>query len=174
MTVRTPVGGGGWAALARDLSASAAVLLGLTVLALAVGNALSDRDPAGLTAWLGGLVGPGFLAPLAALLLIGVLAVVRLERDPRSRVWLRAGTQAASAIATLALTFTLFGISAGIGLLAGQELSPATVQGAVAGLTDRFRLAFATTVIGLPLSAALRAAVLLAAARDNPPAGRQG
>ena len=63
---------------------------------------------------------------------------------------------AAHGVATLALTYTLFGISLGIGTLAGQGLTPETVQTVIRDLTASFSLAFMTTVVGLPLSAALR------------------
>jgi hypothetical protein len=71
---------------------------------------------------------------------------------------------AANGIATLALTYTLFGISLGIGDLAGQNLTPDTVQAVIRGLTERFSLAFMTTVIGLPTSALLRALLSITAA----------
>ena len=61
----------------------------------------------------------------------------------------------------LALTYTLFGISLGIGSLAGQGLTPETVESVIRNLTASFSLAFMTTVIGLPLSALLRAALVV-------------
>ena len=71
---------------------------------------------------------------------------------------------AANGIATLGLTYTLFGISLGIGELAGQELTPATVQEVIRGLTERFSLAFMTTVISLPTSVLLRALLSISGA----------
>jgi len=62
---------------------------------------------------------------------------------------------------TLALTYTLLGISLGIGTLAGQELTPETVRGVIQDLTANFSRAFLTTVIGLPVSAALRAVLVV-------------
>ncbi len=90
-----------------------------------------------------------------------------LARDltPQQRLaWHEAGLHAANGIATLALTYTLFGISLGIGELAGQSLTPDTVQDIIRGLTERFSLAFMTTVIGLPISALLRALLSISAA----------
>ncbi len=53
----------------------------------------------------------------------------------------------------------------GIGSLAEQGLSPETVQSVVRELTRHFSLAFLTTVLGLPTSAALRALLLVTEAR---------
>ena len=77
--------------------------------------------------------------------------IVRLYRNPADALWRAAGLQAASGIATFALTFTLFGISIGIGSLAEQPLTPETVRVVIADLTGQFSLAFMTTVIGLGL-----------------------
>ena len=67
--------------------------------------------------------------------------------------------QSANGVTTLALTYTLLGISLGIGSLAGQTLTPDTVQAVIRDLTANFSLAFMTTVVGLPASALLRAAL---------------
>ena len=74
-------------------------------------------------------------------------------------VWFDAGLHAANGIATLALTYTLLGISLGIGTLADQELTPDTVQSVIRSLTAHFSLAFLTTVVGLPSAAAMRALI---------------
>ena len=73
---------------------------------------------------------------------------------------------------SLALTCTLLGISLGIGSLSGHELNPTTIPQVIKGLTEHFAMAFMTTVIGLPVSAALRSALLVsyshAEERANP------
>ena len=62
--------------------------------------------------------------------------------DPRgSEVSLETGLQAANGIATLALTYTLLGISLGIGSLAGHELGPETIQAVIRDLTRHFSMA---------------------------------
>ena len=75
--------------------------------------------------------------------------------------WNETGEHAANAVATLALTYTLLGISLGIGTLADQELTPQTIQPVIRGLTEHFSLAFMTTVVGLPTAAILRAIVAI-------------
>jgi len=156
--------------LLEDLSPILTVALGGLALLLAAGVAATGMAPAVLAARLYDWVGPVFLLGLAGLGGLAGLAVRRLGRNPGDRRWRSLGLAAASAIATLALTFTLFGISVGIAGLAAQPLTPETVGQVVPALTERFGLAFATTVIGLPLSAALRAAVAVSAepADTNP------
>jgi len=112
-------------------------------------------------------LGPFFLAVALLLTLIALSALVRVQeaRDAGDLAfWRDTGLHAASGIATVALTCTLFGISLGIGSLARTELSPDTVNAVIAELTGYFGLAFMTTVVGLPLAAALRALLGLAAA----------
>ncbi len=82
-------------------------------------------------------------------------------------VWLEAAPHGANGIATLALTYTLLGISLGIGSLSGQPLNPDTVQGIIRSLTEHFSLAFMTTVVGLPTAAVLRALIAVTAARQT-------
>ena len=80
-------------------------------------------------------------------------------------MWLESGLHGANGVSTLALTYTLLGISLGIGTLSEQELTPDTVQTVISQLTDHFSLAFMTTVVGLPTSAALRALMLISHSR---------
>tara|TARA_B100000683_G_scaffold220295_1_gene217084 strand:- start:1019 stop:1255 length:237 start_codon:yes stop_codon:yes gene_type:complete len=75
--------------------------------------------------------------------------------------------QTANGVTTLALTFTLLGISLGIGGLAEQNLTPETVQTVIRDLTANFSLAFMTTVVGLPMSAILRALLVVSHNRAN-------
>ena len=148
--------------------------LGALVLGLAAAAIFDLPQPNEIIAWATRVLGFTFLALLSALILIALYGWVRLTRHgmpPKYRqAWQEAGMHAANGIATLGLTYTLFGISLGIGELAGQELTPATVQEVIRGLTERFSLAFMTTVIGLPTSALLRALLSISgawvAARD--------
>lgn len=73
----------------------------------------------------------------------------------------------ANGVTTLALTFTLLGISLGIGSLAGQELNPDTVPVIIREMTANFSLAFMTTVVGLPVSAVLRSLIVVTHARNR-------
>lgn len=157
-----------WTRLPRWLDEGArsfAILLGLVALGLAAAVAFIQEPARVLILRVETVVGMVFPPALAMLLLIVLYAAIRLWPDPSNRLWRATGLQAASGIATLALTFTLLGISLGIGTLAEQPLTPDTVQSAIGDLTGRFSLAFMTTVVGLPVSALARTLLLVLAAR---------
>ena len=148
-----------------DLAQALGLLLGATVLVLAGCRLLFDLSPAEAAERALALFGGVFPLPFVALVVLAGTAAIRLSRDPGDRRWRQLGLQAASGIATLALTFTLLGISLGIGGLAGRPLTPDNVQAVIGELTGRFALAFATTVVGLPVAAGFRALVLVLSAR---------
>lgn len=145
------------------------VVLGGAVIALALASGVTDLSASELLGWIAGTLGTTFLVLLGLLVLAALTAWIRiLQRHARSDFWLETGLHASSAIATLALTFTLLGISIGIGTLAQTELTPETVQSVIGALTEQFSLAFLTSVIGLPLSTGLRALLLLTDSYLNP------
>jgi len=160
--------------LARTLSRNvahgshaASYLLGGLVLATAIAVTLLSQDVSSITGWALDVLGAGFLVLLTGLIFVTLFSLVRMNaagtaHDSRE-YWLVVGMQAANGVTTLALTFTLLGISLGIGSLAGQDLTPETVQGVIRDLTANFSLAFMTTVVGLPVSACLRALLVIPA-----------
>lgn len=153
-----------------DASRALALLLGAVSVGLASAAWLTGEPAGGLATRGATVLGPTFIAGIVGLTLLALHAAVRLWRDPHDAPWLAAGLQAASGIATLALTFTLLGIGLGIASLSEAQIGPDTVNAVIAELTARFALAFSTTVTGLPLAAVLRAVLLVLAARG----GRQG
>ena len=64
-------------------------------------------------------------------------------------------------ISTLALTYTLLGISLGIGELSSSKLDIDTINQTISKLTQQFSMAFMTSVIGLPLSGLLRSILII-------------
>ena len=148
-------------------SQAVSYVLGGFVLALAVTVAATAMSPTEIVGWARDMFGHAFIALMITLVVTAVYAWVRLLRQPGSPVWLEAGLQAANAVTTLALTFTLLGITLGIGTLAEQKLTPETVQGIVHDLTARFSLAFMTTVVGMPLSAVLRTLLMVTDAHQR-------
>jgi hypothetical protein len=92
---------------------------------------------------------------------MAVVAGLSIKAGKNNAFLYDAGMQAANGISTLALTFTLLGISLGIGTLSEQPLTPESVNGIIGELTKQFSMAFMTTVVGLPSSAILRAWVSL-------------
>jgi len=146
-------------------------VLGGVVIALTVATVVGPMSAADIAGWAQRVFGPTFTVLFLALVGTAMFCWVRigqLRHDPvHSRPWLEGGMHAASGVATLALTYTLLGISLGIGSLADQELTTDTVQTVIQGLTGHFSMAFMTTVIGLPTAAALRALLLISNAAHS-------
>lgn len=156
-------------------SQAASYLLGGLVLATAIAVTLLSQDVSAITDWALAVLGAGFIALLAGLIFVTLFSLVRMNADDIAdadrEYWYAVGMQAANGVTTLALTFTLLGISLGIGSLAGQDLTPDTVQAVIRDLTANFSLAFMTTVVGLPVSAALRALLVISSKKPDPKKG---
>ena len=159
------------------------LMLGGVVIGLASFVMFTGQSSAMAVAWAFEVLGLPFLLLLASLVFAGLLCLVKLlatrsildgtKRDTQRIKWLQAGLQSCNGIATLALTFTLLGISLGIGRLSDGGLTPENINSVIADLTAHFSLAFMTSVIGLPLSAAMRTALIvgnasLMAVSENP------
>lgn len=143
-------------------------LLGTIAIGLAGVVATTAYEVGDIADWAGSVFGPVFIALFGVLVFVAILALVKVSAGgPAGKSWFEAGMQAASGVATLALTYTLLGISIGIGSLAGQVLTPDTVQDVIRELTANFSTAFMTTVIGLPVSAVLRALLMVAHCRQT-------
>lgn len=165
-------------ALSRNMahgSQAASYFLGGLVLATAIAVTLLSQDVSAITGWALDVLGAGFIALLAGLIFVTLFSLVRMNADDIAEAdreyWYAVGMQAANGVTTLALTFTLLGISLGIGSLAGQDLTPDTVQAVIRDLTANFSLAFMTTVVGLPVSAALRALLVISSKKPDPKKG---
>ena len=146
-------------------SRAVALMLGGVVIGLAIIVMATQWSAGDVAAWASRVFGGTFIALMGGLVFTSVFCWVKLRHTHGEQVWLEAGLQAAAGITTLALTYTLLGISLGVGALASQELTPETVRVVIRELTENFSLAFLTTVIGLPLSAALRTVLLVTNAR---------
>ena len=157
--------------LAGAASQASSYLIGGAVILLAFAVMMTGASVQEISHWATDVLGLTFAALLAALVFVCLLAWAKLTAAEPSRSrerWLAGGLQAANGIATLALTYTLLGISLGIGVLANQELTPDTVQDVIRQLTENFSLAFMTSVIGLPTSALLRAMLVVAGRPETP------
>lgn len=155
------------AAILRTMGAGSratSFLLGSLVIAMAGAAAITSASAGDIIGWAGRVLGWGFVSLLAALVFTALFGWVRLTQEaagPGADLWFQVGVQAANGVTTLALTFTLLGISLGIGSLAGKTLTPDTIQGVIQDMTANFSLAFMTTVIGLPVSALLRSCLVV-------------
>ncbi|GAB6051216.1 hypothetical protein JCM17960_00360 [Magnetospira thiophila] len=146
-------------------SKAVSLMLGGGVVVTAVAVAATSMDANELARRAAEVFGITFIGLLGGLVLTALYCWVQLTRSGGRPLWLEAGLQAANGITTLALTYTLLGISLGIGTLAQQTLGPDTVQAIIRDLTAQFSMAFLTTVVGLPLSAVLRTLLLVSHAR---------
>lgn len=135
------------------------VFIGLVVIALAAVVLFTQMSLHELISWVEAYFGSSFTLMYAILLSTACACLYRLATVNSSlSYWQEIVVQCANGISTLALTFTLLGISIGIGTLAEQSLSPENVQSIIGELTAKFSMAFMTTVVGLPTAACLRAA----------------
>lgn len=159
-------------------SQTTSFMLGGLVIAAAFVVMATSTSLDDIASWAWDVLGLTFAGVLASLVFAALFCWVKVGKAKRVgdevQPWLTAGVQSANGIATLALTYTLLGISLGIGSLAGQELTPETIQVVIKGLTENFSMAFMTTVVGLPTSAFLRSLLLITGTQSQPiPAGSE-
>ncbi len=164
-------------------SRALSLVIGAAVVGIAITAMTTSYGPAGAASWAYELFGSAFLAMYAVLVFLAVFCWVRVQKARTAgaarALWLDTGFHAANGIVTLALTFTLLGVSLGIGSLTGQELVPDTIQSVIQEMTKHFSLAFMTTVVGLPTAAVLRAMLGITNARleaceEVPPSAAMG
>ncbi|MBT3700511.1 MAG: hypothetical protein HOE62_04430 [Alphaproteobacteria bacterium] len=155
----------GRVSLFSTASRTTSYLLGGVVIAVAVASGTGSFEARDFAQLAQDVFGPTFTVLYLLLVATTLFCWVRLGqlRDDsiRAAPWLESGMHAASGVATLALTYTLLGISLGIGSLADQPLTTETIQTVIQGLTGHFSMAFMTTVVGLPSAAILRALLLI-------------
>ena len=147
-------------AIAGSGSKRISLILGAGVLIAAVASALMGMELREIADWAREVFSVTFMVILGIMLAGFAYCMVRMvERRTiglNGDVWFDAASHRAGGVATVALTYTLLGISLGIGTLDGQEVNAETVQSIIGELTCHVSLAFMTTVIGLPVYAALR------------------
>ncbi|MHA1108793.1 MAG: hypothetical protein ACTSQV_06720 [Alphaproteobacteria bacterium] len=156
-------------------SRAASYMMGALAVGLAVVVLMTSNSVVDIASWAREVLGWSFVAMLTGLVFLALYCWVRMlqMKGAGDEAWFEAGVQAANGVTTLALTFTLLGISLGIGTLAGQELTPETIQPVIRKMTANFSLAFMTTVVGLPISALLRSLIIVTHARNSDPGGRR-
>jgi len=135
----------------------ASIGFGCIVISLALTSYLTNMGLNDILRWVEQFFGVGFISIFLALLGLGTVALYNVHRQQNVGFWFEVGQQSSNGISTLALTFTLLGISLGIGTLSGQSLTPDNVQSIIGELTRQFSMAFMTTVVGLPTATLLRA-----------------
>jgi len=156
-----------WLPLLDTGSRSLAYFLFGLVIILAAAAVIASSDIHSILGWIEKIFGVAFIGLMTGLVLVALFCWIKSTDRGYDRAWLEGGLQAASGVTTLALTYTLLGISLGIGTLADQALTPETVQEVIRGLTEKFSLAFMTTVVGLPIAALLRTLLMVTHAKHH-------
>jgi hypothetical protein len=130
---------------------------GSLIILLAIFSYATQMTLVELLGYIERLFGLSFTLLFVGLVIVSLWSIAQIYRSHNKALWTETGMQAANGISTLALTFTLLGISLGIGSLSNQTLTPESVQGIISQLTAQFSMAFMTTVIGLPTATLFRA-----------------
>jgi hypothetical protein len=108
-------------------------------------------------------LGYSFLIITTFLTFMAIISIININNceNRRRKFWFETGLQVSNLISTLALTYTLLGISLGIGELSSSKLDIDTINQTISKLTQQFSMAFMTSVIGLPLSGLLRSILII-------------
>ena len=144
-------------------SQAISIFLGGIVLILLLYVGYSDANPYFVFEWLVSTLGYSFLIITTFLTLIAIISIININNceSRRRKFWFETGLQVSNLISTLALTYTLLGISLGIGELSSSKLDIHTINETISRLTQQFSMAFMTSVIGLPLSGLLRSILII-------------
>ena len=151
---------------AKVATSTIGMVVGMCAIVFALISLVTNMQIGDIIAWMGKYFGITFTVLFASLLVISVYAIMKVSQHHAVPFWAQVGAQAANGISTLALTFTLLGISLGIGALADQSLTPDNVNTIIALLTTQFSMAFMTTVVGLPTSTTVRATLSILLAKQ--------
>jgi len=152
----------------QNIKSTLGLMIGVGFILLALASFVMQMNLADLFVWLEKVFSWSFIFCYSVLLVIGIYAGAKVKTATNTEYWYEVGSQVSNGIATLALTFTLLGISLGIGSLGQQSLTPESVHLVIGELTTHFSTAFMTTVIGLPTANVVRAWVSLRAIPNKP------
>ena len=146
-----------------NMSQVLSLFLGISVLVLGAYVIVTGNHPNELVNWSISILGLSFIITLLVLTFGSIFSIFKLKNSHSNtnKFWFETGIQFANSISTLALTFTLLGISLGIGELAISKLDINSINTTIGNLTNKFSMAFLTSVIGLPLSSLLRSILII-------------
>ena len=144
-------------------SQALSILLGSSVLIILLYILITDNDPSLIVDWALSVLGTNFILIILFLTTSSVICILNIHNvNPINRIfWFETGLQFSNLISTIALTYTLLGISLGIGELSSSKLDVETINITISKLTEQFSMAFMTSVIGLPLSGVLRSVLII-------------
>lgn len=150
-------------------SQAISLLLGTLILILLIYVLTTNNDPTFLLNWLISILGNTFIVFLLFLSITSIICIINVcsVEMSKKKLWFESGLQLSNLIATIALTYTLLGISLGIGELSASKLEVGTINQTISRLTNQFSMAFMTSVIGLPLSGILRSILVICYERSK-------
>lgn len=150
-------------------SQAISILLGTLIIILLTYVLTTNNDPSFIFNWLISVLGNTFIAFLLFLSITSIICIINVcsVEESKKKLWFESGLQLSNLIATIALTYTLLGISLGIGELSASKLDVGTINQTISKLTNQFSMAFITSVIGLPLSGILRSILVICYERSK-------
>ena len=104
----------------------------------------------------------GLLSVALMLTLLRIRSARRAGADEARTYWAHIGGQLCGLLSTIALVFTLWGLSQGVLLLGANQVTADTIDQLLSQLMTHFGVAFYSSIIGLPTAALGRVLVFVA------------
>lgn len=147
----------------NNISQSISWFIGSVAIMFFIYMMVTGQNPNILINWGVSTLGLLFIVIFITQLILTLFCLVQLNQTEiqNRRYWFEFGLQVSNSISTIALTFTLFGISIGIGELSTSNLDISTINKTIGKLTEQFSMAFMTSVVGLPTSAILKSILII-------------
>ena len=147
----------------NQLSQVTSWFFGLLVIMFFTYMIATGNHPKKMLDWSFSTLGTSFIVIFSILVFATLFCIFKLNTSENNikKFWLETGMQFSNSISIIALTFTLLGISLGIGELSSAKLDLNTINQTIGKLTEQFSMAFMTSVIGLPVSAIFKSALII-------------
>ena len=144
-------------------SQAISVFLGCILISLVFFVYLTENEPFEVFNMATSILGSTFILLISLLTFFSIICITNVINLNffEKKLWFETGIQLSNLISTIALTYTLLGISLGIGELSSSKLDVDTINETISRLTEQFSMAFMTSVVGLPLSGILRSILII-------------
>ena len=144
-------------------SQAISVFLGCILISLVFFVYLTENEPFEVFNMATSILGSTFILLISLLTFFSIICITNVItlKLYEKKLWFETGIQLSNLISTIALTYTLLGISLGIGDLSSSKLDVDTINETISKLTEQFSMAFMTSVVGLPLSGVLRSILII-------------
>ena len=144
-------------------SQAISIFLGCILISLVFFVYLTENEPFEVFNMATSILGSTFILLISLLTFFSIICITNVItlNFYEKKLWFETGIQLSNLISTIALTYTLLGISLGIGELSSSKLDVDTINETISKLTEQFSMAFMTSVVGLPLSGVLRSILII-------------